>query len=192
MITEVLMLCLLLVLAQNLLFSGGYGISEVISTAVTKKRAVFCGLTSICAIALSILSYGVVSVVKLITDNVYIVYTAIIATAAVLYVIMLIILHILDVKKSTLNLLLLSAFNSAVLVIPFAAQSMDSGFLGALFLAIGGAVGYSLALFLVSEGLKRLNYSDMPKAFRGIPAVIIFIGILAMAFVSFSGVPFAV
>ena len=184
------MLCLLLVLAQNLLFSGGYGISEVISTAVTKKRAVFCGLTSICAIALSILSYGVVSVVKLITDNVYIVYTAIIATAAVLYVIMLIILHILDVKKSTLNLLLLSAFNSAVLVIPFAAQ--NSGFLGAIFLAIGGAVGYSLALFLVSEGLKRLNYSDMPKAFRGIPAVIIFIGILAMAFASFSGVPFAV
>ena len=114
------------------------------------------------------------------------------ATAAVLYVIILIILHILGAKKSTLNLLLLSAFNSAVLVIPFAVQSIGSGFIGAVFLAIGGAAGYSLALFLVSEGLKRLNYSDMPKAFRGIPAVIIFIGILAMAFASFSGVPFAV
>ncbi|HIZ16685.1 MAG TPA: hypothetical protein H9675_03850 [Firmicutes bacterium] len=192
MITEVLMLCFLLVLAQNLLFSGGYGISEVISTAVTKKRAIFCGLTSLCAIFLSILSYGAVSVVKLITDNIYIVYTAIMATAVVLYVIMLVILHILGAKKSTLNLLLLSAFNSAVLVIPFAVQSMHSGFIGSIFLAIGGAAGYSLAMLLVSEGIKRLNYSDMPKAFKGAPAVIIFIGILAMAFASFSGIPFSV
>lgn len=192
MITEVLLLCLLLVLAQNLLLTGGYGISEIISTAVTKKRAVFCSITAVCSIALSVVSYGAVSALKLITDNIYIVYTAIIASAAVLYIIMLIVMHVLGAKKSTLNLLQLCAFNSAVLVIPFAAQSLNSGFIGAVFLAIGGAAGYCLALFLVSEGLKRFNYSDIPKAFRGIPAVIIFIGLLAMAFSAFSGIPFAV
>ena len=53
-------------------------------------------------------------------------------------------------------------------------------------------MGYSLALLFVSEGLKRLNYSAMPKAFRGIAAVIIFIGILAMAFSAFNGVPLVV
>lgn len=191
MMTELLLLCLLLVLAQNLLFSGGYGISEAISMAVTKKRARFCSMTAICLVALSILSYLAVSAVKLVTDNIYIVYTAIIISAAVLYIIMLIVLRLLGAKKSTLSIMLLSAFNSAVLVIPFAAERMESGFAGAVFLAIGGAAGYSLAFFLVSEGMKRLNFSDMPKAFRGIPIILIFIGILAMAFSSFGGIPFA-
>ena len=192
MITEILLLSLTLVFAQNLLFSGGYGISEAISAAITKKRALFCAITAICCGVLSILSYGTISAVKLITDNIYIVYSIIMVCAAILYVIMLIILHFLNVKKSTLNLLSISAFNSAVLVIPFVSQSLNSGFLGAIFLAVGGAVGYSLALLFVSEGLKRLNYTAMPKAFRGIAAVIIFIGILAMAFSAFNGVPLVV
>ena len=39
---------------------------------------------------------------------------------------------------------------------------------------------------LTAEGMERLDNPDMPQAFRGLPATLLYLGILAMALLGFT------
>ena len=48
-------------------------------------------------------------------------------------------------------------------------------------------IGFALALLLFSSLRERLDLAEVPKPFQGTPIALITAGILAMAFVGFSG-----
>lgn len=52
---------------------------------------------------------------------------------------------------------------------------------------LGSGVGYLLAVLMVSEARRRLRSSHVPPAFRGLPIVMVYIGILALAIYGFTG-----
>jgi Na+-translocating ferredoxin:NAD+ oxidoreductase RnfA subunit len=52
---------------------------------------------------------------------------------------------------------------------------------------LGSGAGYLLAVLLVTEARRRLKGSEVPEAFRGLPIVLIYIGILALAVYGFTG-----
>ena len=53
--------------------------------------------------------------------------------------------------------------------------------------AIATALGYSLAMVLFAGIREHLDLNNVPKAFRGVPIALISAGIMAMAFMGFSG-----
>lgn len=53
--------------------------------------------------------------------------------------------------------------------------------------AIANALGYSLAMVLFAGIREQLDLNNVPKAFRGVPIALISAGIMAMAFMGFSG-----
>lgn len=53
--------------------------------------------------------------------------------------------------------------------------------------AIATALGYSLAMVLFAGIREQLDLNSVPKAFRGVPIALITAGIMAMAFMGFSG-----
>ena len=53
--------------------------------------------------------------------------------------------------------------------------------------AVCSALGYGIALILFSGMREQLEMNDVPKAFRGVPIALITAGIMAMAFMGFSG-----
>ena len=53
--------------------------------------------------------------------------------------------------------------------------------------AIANALGYSLAVVLFAGIREQLDLNNVPKAFRGVPIALITAGIMAMAFMGFSG-----
>ena len=57
----------------------------------------------------------------------------------------------------------------------------------AVVFAVATALGYSLAMILFSGIREQLELSKIPKAFKGVPIALITAGILAMAFMGFSG-----
>lgn len=59
-------------------------------------------------------------------------------------------------------------------------ESMTSGF--------AGAIGFTMALIILAGIRERLEYSDVPNSFKGIGIAFITAGILAMAFMGFSGI----
>ena len=50
------------------------------------------------------------------------------------------------------------------------------------------ALGFTVALILLAGTRERLEYANVPKSFRGISIAFVSAGILAMAFMGFSGI----
>ena len=59
------------------------------------------------------------------------------------------------------------------------------GWINNLFLPL--TLGFGLAMILFAGLREQLSLNDVPKAFKGIPIALVTAGILAMAFMGFSG-----
>ena len=57
-----------------------------------------------------------------------------------------------------------------------------------LVFAIATALGFALALILFAGMRERMSLTKLPKAMQGSPIALITAGLLAMAFMGFSGV----
>ena len=53
--------------------------------------------------------------------------------------------------------------------------------------AIASAIGFGLAITLMAAIREQLETSDVPKPFRGVPIALLTAGIMALAFMGFSG-----
>lgn len=58
----------------------------------------------------------------------------------------------------------------------------------AVLYAFATSLGYALAMIIFSGLREHLALNDVPKPFKGIPIALITVGILAMAFMGFSGI----
>lgn len=52
---------------------------------------------------------------------------------------------------------------------------------------VGTGLGYTLAMLLVMEGNRKMQNKVVPSAFKGLPAMLVYIGILSMAFYGLAG-----
>lgn len=68
--------------------------------------------------------------------------------------------------------------------------NIDNGynFLQSVVNALGAGLGFTLALILFSGVRQKMENTDIPKAFKGLPITLIAAAILAVSFVGFSGV----
>ena len=81
----------------------------------------------------------------------------------------------------------LACFNTAVIGAALIAVQGILTFTHVLGFAVGSAIGFSIALFLVEEGQRVLSLRQIPKAFRGLPITLLYIGILSLAFYGLIG-----
>jgi len=86
-----------------------------------------------------------------------------------------------------LRIVPLAALNSGVLgtVLVERTQSFTLG--QSLGFGLGSGLGYVLAVLLVTEARHRLRSKAIPKAFRGLPITLVYIGVLALAIYGFTG-----
>ena len=86
-----------------------------------------------------------------------------------------------------LRIVPLAALNSGVLgtVLVERTQSFTLG--ESLGFGLGSGLGYVLAVLLVTEARHRLRSKAIPKAFRGLPITLVYIGVLALAIYGFTG-----
>ena len=98
------------------------------------------------------------------------------------------------IQKSSPNLykslgvyLPLITTNCAVLGVAILNIQEKYSFIEATVNGFAGALGFSMALVILAGIRERLEYSDIPKAFQGVAIVFITAGLLAMAFMGFSG-----
>lgn len=68
--------------------------------------------------------------------------------------------------------------------------NIDEGYtyIQALVNAFGAGVGFLLAMVLFSGVRQRIEHSDIPLAFKGIPSTLIAASIVSLSFMGFSGV----
>ncbi len=79
--------------------------------------------------------------------------------------------------------------NCAVLGVCIANIDKGYGFIQSIANSFGAAVGFTIALILFAgiRSTKLVNEEGVPKAFRGVPLVLVSSAIMAIAFMGFSG-----
>ena len=76
----------------------------------------------------------------------------------------------------------LAIFNCAVFGALFLNSTFGKGFAGYVGYGFGTGIGFFLACFLLNIANERLSSEKIPKIFRGYPIMMIYIGILSLAF----------
>ncbi len=77
--------------------------------------------------------------------------------------------------------------NCAVLGVAILMIQKEFSLLQGVVYAVSSALGFALALVLFAGIRERLDFEEVPAAFRGVPIALVTAGILAMAFMGFSG-----
>lgn len=80
--------------------------------------------------------------------------------------------------------------NCAVLGVAIMATQKDFSLAMSLVYAAATAAGFALALVLFAGIREQLELTDVPKPMQGAPVALICAGLLAMAFMGFSGINF--
>ena len=107
------------------------------------------------------------------------VYIASIALVCLAEHLVLWLLRSLPRRSQLLRIVPLAALNSGVLGTVLVERTQSFG--------LGSGLGYVLAVLLVTEARHRLRSKAIPKAFRGLPITLVYIGVLALAIYGFTG-----
>lgn len=191
MFASVIFAALLAVSAENLFFTGGMGLSRVLRAAYSPRGI---GVASVFVTIFSVLSAieGFFLTPFLPSDG----FRALAVRPAVLAC-SLAVTYIVTagiIKKSApvfyeknSRVLPLSAVNTAVLAIPYVQKTAGFGLMQSIGFALGNGLSFFIASALVLSAAPTCSNPDMPKAFKGLPASLLYVGILSMAFAGFTG-----
>ncbi len=83
--------------------------------------------------------------------------------------------------------LVLITTNCIILAVPLLNADNNYNFLQSLTLGLGSGAGFSLALIIMASIRERLELANVPKPFQGMPIAFIVTGLIALAFLGFSG-----
>ena len=188
-ITSLLAISLGAILTNNFIFAQFLGICPFLGVSKKSDTAIGMGLavTSVMGIA-SAVCFGV-NKLLIALDLGYM------QTVAFILVIAGLVQFIeMFLKKSMPSLytalgvyLPLITTNCAVLGVVLLNVQNDYTFIASVVYGITGGLGFLLAIYLFSTIRERVQFADYPKCFEGFPIALITAGLIALAFMGFSG-----
>ena len=78
--------------------------------------------------------------------------------------------------------------NCAVLGVALTNVSKEYDILTSVVNGFGTAVGFTIAIVILAGVRERTEYNDIPESFKGMPITLLTAGLMAIAFIGFSGI----
>ncbi len=187
---ELLLLFISTVLVNNIVLSRFLGICPFLGVSKKVETALGMGLAVTFVMTLaSMISYIVFNFI-LVPLNVTYLYTI----AFILVIASLVQLVEMIIQKSSPALyqalgvyLPLITTNCAVLGIAVINMQNEYSLFASIVSGLGTAIGFTLAIVLMAGIRERIEYNPIPKPFRGYPIVLVTAGLMAIAFLGFTG-----
>ena len=189
-IRDLLLLLISSALVSNVVLSQFLGLCPFLGVSKKVKTAAGMGTAVIFVITLSSLVAGVIYRYVLIPLNITYLQTIvfILVIAALVQMVEIMLKKLSPSLYQALGIFLpLITTNCAVLGVAILMIQKEFNLLQSVTYSVATALGFALALVLFAGIRERLEFEDVPKAFRGVPIALITAGILAMAFMGFSG-----
>ena len=183
---------LLAIFAQNAVFTRALGVSRMVQLVGDDRTSsalfgmMLC-ITQVLVAPVAFIAGGFIAPLDNRAQLRPLVYIASIAVVCLAEHLVLWLLRSLPRRAQLLRIVPLAALNSGVLgtVLVERTQSFTLG--QSLGFGLGSGIGYVLAVLLVTEARHRPRSKAIPKAFRGLPITLVYIGVLALAIYGFTG-----
>lgn len=190
MIKNLILLALGSALINNVVLSQFLGLCPFLGVSKKVKTAVGMGTAVIFVITLSSVVTGIIYQ-QLLTrfDLTYlktIVFILVIA-ALVQFVEMFLKKFLPSLYKALGVYLPLITTNCAVLGIAITNVQKDYSLLEGTVNGFATSVGFTISIVILAGIREKMQYNDIPKAFRGMPIVLVSAGLMAIAFCGFAG-----
>ncbi|MBR5559589.1 MAG: hypothetical protein IKU72_05030 [Oscillospiraceae bacterium] len=192
LLMEILSVFLSAVLLENMVFSRALGVSR--TTLVQEKKASVMAFSIsvlfMCTVS-SVLGWGIRWLINWsdIELTLFVkqaaLFLAVIASYALLY--LLIRSKMKNLVSMFGNVVSYAAFNGAVYGSLLISATKELAFWQTVVHGLGAGFGMVLACGLILMGHRRLDLRNVPRAFRGMPVMLLYIGILALAFYGLVG-----
>lgn len=178
------------IFVQNAIFQRAFGSNVAIysSRSETNITGFTIGITAMTTVA-SIATYfldDLLLPLKLGWLFMPLVYVSVIST---LYIIVLLLMWAVFPRlfAKTRKYVHLSVFNCAVIGALFLNSSYGSDIWTYIGYGLGTGIGFFLASLLLNVAHEKLDSDKIPKAFRGYPIMLIYIGVISLAFYGLVG-----
>ena len=176
---------------QNLVLSTGFGTSVMLRMSRKRKNILpFSALLCLFTVGTVLICYPLDLLIGTGVAAKWFRPLMIICVTALLYIAAVLLLKkkFAPLYAKVSRVLPMAAFNNMVIGIALIVNHQFALSLpGAIGLGVGACGGYLLLSWLTAEGMERLDNPDVPRAFRGLPSVLIYLGIIALALMGFSG-----
>lgn len=189
-VTQLLALALSAVLAENFVLVKFLGICPFLGVSKKSDAAVGMGLSVTFVMGLSSMMTWLVDTFLLRPLDLQYLRTVayILVIAALVQVVELFLRRVLPALYTALGIYLpLITTNCAVLGVALLNTQKNFGFVLSAAYGVLAGLGFTLAIVLFSTIRERLEFSKCPRAFEGFPIALVSAGLLAMAFMGFSG-----
>ena len=161
------------------------GVSKKVDTAIGMGAAVTFVLT-IATLVTFLLSKGVLEPFNL---GYLQTISFILVIAALVQMVEIILKKVSPALYQALGVFLpLITTNCAILGVAILVIQKDYNLLASIVYAVATSIGFALALIIFSGVREQLSLTKVPKAMEGVPIALITAGIIAMAFMGFSGI----
>lgn len=189
-VKELLLLLVSSSLVSNVVLSQFLGLCPFLGVSKKVKTAGGMGVAVIFVITLASAVAGVINQFVLIRFHVQyldtIVFILVIA-ALVQFVEMFLRKAVPSLYEALGVYLPLITTNCAVLGVAINNEQAEYGILTGIVNGFATAVGFTIAIVILAGIREKIEYNDVPESFRGMPMVLLTAGLMAIAFVGFSG-----
>ena len=174
-----------IVLAQFLGICPFLGVSGKISTAAGMGGAVTFVLTIATICTYLIMTY----ILKPLGIEFLQTITYILVIASLVQMVEIILKKISPALYQALGVFLpLITTNCIILGVALLVIQKDYQLIQSVIYAVATALGFALAMVVFAGIREQLEFSDIPKAMKGVPITLVTAGLLAMAFMGFAGI----
>jgi len=187
---QMLLTALMAVTAENILFSGGIGFSRVLRAARKPRTLLtYSAFITVFALISILLSAWLGAPLLANATLAYLrpVIYALCAAAAYLLAALLLRFFLPSFYRKYGELLSPAALNTIILSMPYVQKSFKLDPVNAAAFAVGTGAAFFLAAIILARATLRYKNDDMPKAFNGLPAILVYIGILSLAIAGITG-----
>ena len=188
-ITSLLAISLGAILANNFIFAQFLGICPFLG--VSKKIDTAVGMGAAVTFVMALASAFCFLINKILVDlNLAFMQTVafILVIASLVQFVEMFLKKFIPTLYTALGVYLpLITTNCAVLGVALLNVQNDYNFIESVVYGITGGLGFLLAIFLFAAVREQTEFSETPKSFEGFPIALVTAGLIALAFMGFSG-----
>lgn len=182
-IFDYLLIAITAILVENIFFTRGLDSGDVVEFLASPKGLIYFGsIFTVVSTVCTPLAYGVSSLFASSAYRAYIIPLCFITIMGFVYLCGYYILKLYkpNVFKRVESVIGYASINCAMLGILFVGVRQSANIFESIMYGFSAGIGFTLAMDVLVIARRRLVYSNVPKVFKGLPILMLYIGLLSL------------